>query len=270
MVNKKSFFLLYVLFVSVVLSASSIANAVPRVSIITSVYNGDQFIEGFLYDITQQTIFNQCELIMINANSPGNEEAVIRRYMALYPNIIYKKLDEDPGIYGVWNHAIKMAQSPYITNANLDDRLKYSCYEVHARALDEHKEVDLVYSDFFITHYPNELFLINRHEKIAIMPEFSAINMRKVLPNNHPMWRKSLHEKYGFFDETYRHAGDWQMWLRAVKNGALFLKVPGIYGLYYHNPKGLSTDPNIARIVQEECKVYLSYRHLFSTHNQDI
>ncbi len=236
----------------------------PQISIITSVYNGDQFIEGFMYDITRQTIFDQCELIMINANSPGNEEKVIKKYMKKYSNIIYKKLDEDPGIYAVWNMAIEMARAPYITNANLDDRLKYDCYEMHARALDEHKDIDLVYSDFFITHYPNEIFAINRHEKIAIMRNFSKRNMRKTLPNNHPMWRKSLHEKYGYFDEKYKHAGDWEMWLRAVKGGAKFLKASGIYGLYYYNPKGLSTDKENSEIAHEQRKIYWKYRTLFS------
>ena len=70
----------------------------PKISIITSVYNGDQFIEGFLADITRQTIFDQCELIMINAGSPGNEESVIKKYMTQYSNIIYKRLDFDPGL----------------------------------------------------------------------------------------------------------------------------------------------------------------------------
>jgi hypothetical protein len=85
------------------------------------------------------------------------------------------------------------------------------------------------------------------------------------LPNNHPMWRKTMHEKYGFFDETYKHAGDWEMWLRAVKSGAQFLKVPGVYSLFYYNPKGLSTDGSNPRIAQEERKIYWTYRTLFSS-----
>ena len=36
-------------------------------------------------------------------------------------NIVYEKLDEDPGIYGVWNKAIEMSSGEYITNANLDN-----------------------------------------------------------------------------------------------------------------------------------------------------
>jgi glycosyltransferase involved in cell wall biosynthesis len=257
--NKRSILLFSGLLICISLRAT------PRVSIITSVYDGDEFIEGFMYDITHQTIFNRCELIIINANSPGHEEEVIKRYMKKYPNIIYKKIDEDPGVYGVWNIAIAMAQAPYITNANIDDRLKYDCYEVHAAALDANLGADLVYSDFFITHYPNETFLINRHATMMIMPQFSKRNMRKVLPNNHPMWRKSMHEKYGYFDERYKSAGDWEMWLRAVELGAIFLKVNGAYALFYNNPKGLSTNKDNPLIRKENAHLHLRYRHLLSS-----
>ena len=89
-----------------------------RVSIITSLYNGDEFIEGFLQYITQQTIFDECELIIINANSPGNEEPIINKYLEQYSNIVYTKLDHDPGLYAVWNMAIKMASADYVITAS--------------------------------------------------------------------------------------------------------------------------------------------------------
>jgi cellulose synthase/poly-beta-1,6-N-acetylglucosamine synthase-like glycosyltransferase len=96
----------------------------PKISIITSVYDGDDHIEGFLEDITRQTIFKEkCELILINANSPGNEEEVINQYLKKFPdNIVYKRLDKDPGIYGVWNMGIELSTGEFLTNANLDDR----------------------------------------------------------------------------------------------------------------------------------------------------
>ena len=97
---------------------------IPKISILTSVYNGDEYIEQFLEDVTRQTIFeDKCELIMINANSPGNEEEIILKYKEKFPdNIKYTKLEEDPGIYGVWNLAVEMSTGEYLTNANLDDR----------------------------------------------------------------------------------------------------------------------------------------------------
>lgn len=238
----------------------------PIISIITSLYKGDAFIEGFLYDITQQTIFDQCELIIINANSPGNEEPIIRYYMSIYPNIIYKRLDADPGIYGTWNIAIGMARGEFITNANVDDRLAKDCYQAHLKALQANPPIDLVYSDYYITNTPNETFETTQHPLRVEAPEFSPTNMVYCLPNNHPMWRKKMHKKYGLFDASFTSAGDHEMWLRAVSKGAQFMKVHGVYGLFYNNPEGLSTDVRKAtRRQQEEAAVYHRYKHIFTT-----
>ena len=55
-----------------------------KASIITSVYKGEKYINHFLNDITKQTIFNQCELIIINADSPENEEQYINPFLEKY------------------------------------------------------------------------------------------------------------------------------------------------------------------------------------------
>lgn len=223
------------------LSIARAAQKKPRVSIITSVWNGDLFIEGFLADITQQTIFNQCELILINANSPGSEEAVIRRYMEKYPNIIYEKLPADPGLYAVWNRAIRRASAPLIANANLDDRSRFDCLEKQAEAMEADPTIDLVYSAHYLTDFPNETFLHNRNRGGTNPPEFSQKNMFFCLPGARPMWRKNLHDRYGLFSELFFNAGDYEMWLRAVSMGAEFKKIPGILYLVYVNPEGIST-----------------------------
>ncbi len=235
------------------------------ISIITSIYKGDKFIKGFMEDIIKQTIFDRCELILINANSPDNEEVVITPYLEQYSNIIYVKLDHDPGLYAVWNIAITMARGKYITNANIDDRLAYNCYELHAQALDGHPEVDLIYSDIYRTHKPNETFYNHTGKPYFIYPAFSPKRMSICLPNNHPMWRKSMHEKHGIFNEKYKCGGDYEMWLRAVRGGAKFLKVNKILGLYYDNPKGISTSKEtISQATRESRQLRKDYRNMFS------
>ncbi len=238
----------------------------PRVSIITSVYNGDEFIEGFLLDIVQQTIFKECELIIINANSPGNEEPIIKRYCDQYPNIIYERLVADPGLYGVWNYAIKKARADLITNANIDDRRNPASLEMHAQALETDNTIDLAYSNVYLTMSANETFEKNSNYGVMEPDEFSPALMFRCLPGPLPMWRKSLHFMYGFFDETFVSAGDFEFWNRLASQGVRFKKVPGISGLFYQNPHGLSTDLDVQkagrrdyennRIVQQYCHLW--------------
>lgn len=241
----------------------------PRVSLITSLYNGDEFIVGFLSDMVRQTIFDQCELIIINANSPGNEEPIIRQYMKKYPNIIYKRLEKDPGLYAVWNLAIKMSRSDFITNANLDDRRNPVWLEEHVKVLEEKSWVDLVYSDFLVTFEPNETFECNTHRYAITPDEYSPNVMYKCITGPQPMWRKSVHDRCGFFDESFVSGGDFEMWNRAASKGSKFLKLPGYSGLYYFNPKGLSTDSSKNDIVTSELyRINAMYDYMWITHYQ--
>jgi len=246
---------------------------IPKISILTSVYNGDEYIRSFLEDITRQSIFEEkCELILINANSPGNEEEVINEYLEKYPNnIVYKRLEEDPGIYAVWNMAAKMATGQFLTNANLDDRKAANALERHAIELYANPEVDLVYSNMLITHKPNETFENNSSngEKYNF-PDFSFENLlRGNMPHASPMWRKTVHDEYGYFEEKYRSAADWDMWLRAASQGSVFKKFNDVVGLYYFNPTGMSTNPeHDGWKRKEEIEIFKKYQKLLMSRSK--
>jgi glycosyltransferase involved in cell wall biosynthesis len=239
------------------LYSSATTDLHPRISIITSLFKGGNFIRGFLEDITRQTIFDQCELIIINAVSPDNEEPIILKYAERFPNIVYVKLTKDPGLYGVWNLGVQLARGEYCANANVDDRMHPRCYELFLKTIEAHPEVDLVYSDYYFSYKPNETFEENAHLHLGHMPEFSPEPLLRgiCLPNNHPLWRRSIHEKYGLFDERFKHVGDYEFWLRMVALGSQFKKVPGVYGMFYVNPHGLSTDSAHGKIISDEHKI---------------
>ena len=239
----------------------------PKISLITSVYNSAEYIEGLMEDITSQSIFEEkCEWIILNANPEGDdaEEEAIQRYIEKYPNnIIYERLAEDPGIYETWNLAIQKATGEYITNVNCDDRKHPSSLERHAKELFASPEIDLVYADSLITDNPNETFIKNSSaDRRYNFPEFSYDNLRMVnLPHNNPMWRRSMHDRYGYFDRKYRSAGDWEMWLRAASQGSIYKKINGPLGLYYFNPTGISTNPdNFGWKREEEKEVFEKYK----------
>lgn len=259
------FFKLVGVLLLLVYSLNSIA---PKVSLITSAFDPDnEFIGEFLKDITRQDFFNEaCELILINPHCVGLDENIINEYVKNFPNIVYVKLPYDPGVYGVWNMGIKIARGEYVANANLDDRRNPESLKNQSQALDENPDVDLVYSDYLITYNPNETFENNNYRWVVSGPEFSAPNMHLCLPGPQPLWRKSMHEKYGYFDDTFFSSADWKMWLQAVSKGAVFKKVHGLSGLYYLNPKGVSTDSESekgARRNWENDQIIQQYRYLW-------
>jgi hypothetical protein len=72
-----------------------------------------------------------------------------------------------------------------------------------------------------------------------------------------------MHEKYGYFDEKYKSAGDWEMWLRSAFEGSKFMKINAPLGVYYFNPEGISTNPeNLGWKEEEEKEIYKKYTEL--------
>ena len=244
----------------------------PRVSLITSLFKGENFLPGFLEDIINQTIFSECELIILNANSPQNEEQIISPYLEKYNNIVYKKLDHDPGVYAVWNLGIKMSSADLLTNANVDDRRHETFLEKLSSPLEANPDVDLVYANALLTCQPNETLANNTAISTYEFPEYSFLNLIKYnMPHCCPMWRKSLHERYGFFREDLVSAADFEMWLRAGAAGSKFKKVDEILSLYFKNPCGISTKSEtlkkaVAEVValRDEYMKHVDYREFQS------
>ena len=84
-------------------------------------------------------------------------------------------------------------------------------------------------------------------------------------PHCMPVWRKSLHEENGWFDETYRSASDWDFWLRCAFAGSVYKKLNEPLGLYYFNPNGMSTSKeNNTSKQKEEREVFKKYMTKFS------
>jgi len=248
----------------------------PKISLITSVYKASEHIEQLMEDTTSQTIFDEkCEWILLNVNAPGDdfEEEVILKYAQKYPNITYKRLDTDPGVYGVWNEAIKMSTGEFITNINCDDRRERDALRKQAETLVAQKEMALVYNDSYVVREPNVTWQV-ANEPNAQRYNFDAFSveamLRGNLPHNNPMWRRGLHSAYGYFNEEYGSAADWDFWLRCAFQGETFVKHPDILGVYYFNPRGISTNPETNEWkIEQEKEIFLKYRQKYEEQQKE-
>ena len=212
-----------------------------KVSVIVSTYNSEKFIRGCLQDLVEQTLYKsgEVEVIVIDSNSEQNEQAIVREFQARYPSIFYRRTLERETLYAAWNRGIQAARGHYITNANTDDRHRPDALEVMANYLDTHPKTALVYADQLITTIANDTWAKTQADRCWNWPPFSYSELeRRCIIGPQPMWRKSLHEKYGYFRSEFTAAGDYEFWLRVGKTEEI-VRLPEILGLYYHNPHGL-------------------------------
>jgi len=235
----------------------------PRVSIITSIFKSESFIEHFLHDVSRQTILSECEILLLNASSPENEEKIILEFQKVFPkNTIYKKLDKRYSIYETWNMGADMASSDIITNWNTDDRRTYNSLELQVKEFEKDPTLDVCYGPTLTTYVPNE-FTEDCRERSGFGC-FEA-TLESMLANNSPhclpMWRKDLHARFGYFNTGYPIAGDYEMWLRALVGGAKFKIINKLIGSYYRNPTGSSSDPrNLEKALKEIAEIRAIYQ----------
>ncbi|MEG4398154.1 FkbM family methyltransferase [Microcoleus sp. N9_B2] len=230
-----------------------------KVSAIVSTYNSENFIRGCLEDLVNQTLYQKgaLEIIVIDSNSQQNEGAVVREFQGKYPNIIYCRIPERETIYAAWNRGIQMSRGRYITNANADDRHRPDALEIMANYLDSQPETALVYGDQLITNVVNDTWAGTQSKTRWNWPEFSYGELeQRCITGSQPMWRKSLHEKHGYFRAELTAAGDYEFWLRIGKTENM-CRIPEAIGLYYHNEQGL--EYGSGRSQQETLKIWNEY-----------
>lgn len=239
----------------------------PVVSIVASLYRGGAFIRSFLENITSQTIFRtHCELIIVDADSPEGEQAVIEEFRRDFPNIVYQRMDTRIGIYEAWNIGVALARGRYITNANLDDVRRADSLEIQAALLDTFEFVDVVYQDVLYAFTPRLPFEeIERRDFCTDLPIVSRYNLMEFnSPHNAPMWRAVLHRDVGLFDQTLQSAADFQFWLRCRAAGKTFYKSNESHAAYFVNPDGISTRPDTRGMAESNAISRDLYRKIVS------
>ena len=97
-----------------------------KTSIITAVgklAHYEEFIPRYIKNITSQTIFNECELVIVYMEWHSAFD-----HFKQYNNVKFILDDQGKGMYNAWNLGIKNATGKSVTNWNIDDyRFSNNC-----------------------------------------------------------------------------------------------------------------------------------------------
>ncbi len=218
------------------------------VSALVSVYNAPDFIEGCLTDLTEQTLFSQgkLEIVIVDSDSPGNEQQVIQKFANNYPNVINIKTDRRETLSAAWNRGILNSNGEYLTIANCDDRHRRDALEALSNRLEENPQVDLVFADAIESSVKNEKFAECRSSKFYVYPDYNYENCLHHHQFGHqPIWRRSLHNNIGMFAPHLRAVGDGDFNIRFNLHNRKALHVREKLGLFFQNPGSLTNDTSV-------------------------
>jgi hypothetical protein len=220
----------------------------PLVSILCVAFKAEQNLQGCLENLASQTRFHDCEILCFyGRDSNGKEKLILDAFLSrLGPRLRLIPVDEDPGSYELWNLGVTLARGVYITSANPDDRRHPQMIEWGVEYLESDSTLDLVSFPLDVTLDPVTSW--EESERLATwfqdftgpisvagmfvtVPE--ATVQSRNLPHCMPLWRKSLHQRFGYFEgQEFGPSADWEFWLRCLDGGANMLMEHRVGGLY--------------------------------------
>lgn len=221
----------------------------PQITIIVAVYNAQLTLQQCLESITQQTC-RSIELIVIDGGSSDESVPILKRNVSL---IDYWISEPDRGVYHAWNKALQHAKGEWICFLGADDY--FWDKHVLTRMLDllgqVPPNVNLVYGQvMLLTTAGKPIYPIGQ----ALEDTGAQLAQMMCIPHPGSMHRRSFFEKHGVFDETYRIAGDYEMFLRAfVGNESQALFIPDFVTVGMRHG-GLSSNPHNSLVALREMR----------------
>lgn len=213
----------------------------PVVSVLLSLYQGESYLSQYLENFLSQTWADKCELVIIH-NDPSSEAAEIIYSYAERINLIYLPRVRE-GMYASINAGIKASTAAFITIWNVDDIRTENSLEILASALDKGSDYGWSYGDFEISNVYGGSPIA-----YAATPEWSySVATSSCIGGPFFMFRRSLLEQVGPFDEQFFSGGDFDFTVR-LSLASKGIKVRGLLGTFLNERKGLSTSGDLQAI----------------------
>lgn len=237
-------------------------NPAPLVSILVSLYNAAGKIPFFLRMLERQTLAHagQCEIIFVDANSPAAEQAAVEAHLNVLKNdYLFVRAAERETIQAAWNRALGFARGKYITCLGVDEGLYPDALEKLAEMLEADSSIDWAMADSIVTQVDmNGLFVSD----VMVYSRGHATKESTYLDTTYVSWvgglyRRDLHERFGYYDSSFRAAGDTEFKLRLFRD----LKVSFIdraLGVFFDYPEERTTASPIAEV--EDSLAWYAYR----------
>jgi len=229
----------------------------PSISVLTSVYQGDDYLTQFFLNLRNQTIFPELELVLVLNEPSADEKKVAKDFQLRAPDQVQILFAHDRETLGSsWNRAWKASRAPYVTMWNVDDRRVVDSLQRQLSAMEENPEWSLCYGDYLtVSEYGKEQG-IHRFT----LP-YKLANFRRYFAQGGAFWlfKKSISGIIGFFDEQFMVGPDMDLSLRMAVRGLEMGKCDGLLGHFTDASVGLSTRDGAHRSAIERTVIQLRY-----------
>lgn len=219
----------------------------PRITVITVCYNSARTIEATLASIAAQT-FKDIEHIVIDGGSTDQTLAVIEQWSAHEIRLVS---EPDKGIYHAMNKGLALATGEVVGFLNADDLYADPSVLGQVAGVFNEENVDACFAD---------LVYVDKQDIDAVVRYWKSSSFSKGAFSSgwcpaHPTFyaRRSVFNRFGVFDESYKLAADAELLMRFLECGQISsFYVPRVW---VKMRLGGKTNRNMLNIVKQNLEI---------------
>lgn len=237
---------------------------IPKVSILITAYNSGRFILDAINSVLTQT-YSDWEIVLINDGSTDDTEKIIDKVINSDNRIRYFRNGKNMGFISSLNKGLKLSRGELIARLDSDDIwLDRRKLEKQVNYLSKHVDavligtwghrIDQVSKKIANIKYPSS----DKDIRNYIMIENCFLHSSVV-------FRKDLILRVGGYDEEFKSAEDYALWLKIGKSGKMH-NLPDYMVGYRMNNSGISMtryDEQIRNTIKAVHRYGSEYPHSF-------
>ncbi len=182
-------------------------DSLPVITIITVVYNSEDYIERTIQSVLSQS-FKNIEHVILDGGSKDNTLNIIKRYN---DEIAFWKSEKDHGIYDAMNKAQKYSSGDYLMFLNSGD--EFNDNDVLKNVFSKELSADVYYGDTLITDVEGNP-LRNRRLRPPMRLNWKDFRYGMLVCHQSIIIKRELSVEYNL---SYRIAADIDWAIRSIK-----------------------------------------------------
>lgn len=241
---------------------------IPTLSVLVSVYQGEDYLPSFYEQVQAQTIFPELELVLVLNEPSAKEKQLTKDIAARYSEAVQVLIAPRRESLGAsWNRAWRAARSPYLALWNIDDRRVIDSLQRQLATLEQDQGAMLCYGDYMkVSAYGRE------DGKRRHTPPYSIGHFRRSFAQGGPFWvfRREVAEQIGVFDEQFRVGADLEYSFRMAAKELIMTRCQGLLGFFTDAAQGLSTREGTREAEIERTAIQLRYGIFDKVRNEHL
>lgn len=177
----------------------------PLVTVVTAVFNGQQYLAGCIESVRGQNYLNIEHIVLDGGSSDGTLDMLYQ----YDDQIAYWKSEPDKGVYDAWNKSLKVAHGEWICFLGVDDEFLPGAVSAYMALAAKHPDAEYLSSR---VRWMHESGYERTNGGPWAWPKFSRWMCVAHVGSMH---RRTLYNRLGNYDISYRSAADYELLLRA-------------------------------------------------------